>query len=319
MNWELLIRYLNNETTVHENETVQAWLNEQSENKLILKQLQNKQTQLSEPVKEDVVQAEWTKLVERIFEQPAAKTRSINKLYTLTGIAATVLLACFMGWFAMNNKGAKPAAPVLVKSISERREVILPDGSKVFMAPNSNLEISGDFNAQNRQVKLTGEAFFNVKHNAKKPFVITTTNQTKVNVLGTSFNVYSRAGLAEEVKVATGLVGVVSDNKTTFLKAGEQLSQDVIKHDSVKSRTDMRDAQSLLNGTLYFSKSSINQVADKLERYYNINIQVAPSAAKRAAFTGEMKDYGITKVLDGIGFATGTKYKFINPQTILLF
>lgn len=319
MNWELLIRYLNNETTVQENEAVQAWLNERSENKLIIKQLQNKQVQLTEPVKEEVVQAEWTKLVDKIFEQPAAKTRSINKLYTVSGIAAAVLLACFLGWFAMNNKGFKAEAPVLVKSIYERREVILPDGSEIFMAPNSTLEISGDFNAQNRQVKLIGEAFFDVKHNAKKPFIITTANQTKVNVLGTSFNVYSRAGITEEVKVATGLVGVASDNKITFLKAGEQLSHDLKEHAIVKSRTDKRDVQSLQNGMLYFSKNSIKQVADKLERYYSINIQVAPSAAKHAAFTGEMKDYGITKVLDGIGFATGIKYKFINQQTILLF
>lgn len=319
MNWELLIRYLNNETTAQENEALRAWLNERSENKLILKQLQNKQAQLTEPVKEELVQAEWAKLVDRIFEQPTDKTRSINKLYTVTGIAATVLLACFLGWFAINTKSAKTVAPVLVKSITERREILLPDGSQVFMAPNSKLEISGDFNSQNRRVKLTGEAFFDVKHDAKKPFIITTANQTKVNVLGTSFNVYSRAGFTEEVKVATGLVGVVTGNRTTFLKTGEQLLHSLKEQSITKGRTDMRDAQSLQNGTLYFSKNSINQVADKLERYYNIHIQVATSAAKHAAFSGEMKDYGITKVLDGIGFATGIKYKFINQQTILLF
>lgn len=318
MNWELLIRYVNNEATEQEIETVQAWLEERTENKLILKQLQAKQAQATEPVKDDVVQNEWTKLLDRMFEEPGSKKKGINKLYTITGIAATVLLACFLGWFGMRNN-TKTSSPVLVKSLTERREVILPDGSEVFLAPNSSLQISGVFNADKREVTLTGEAFFNVKHDTKKSFIITTSNHLKVNVLGTSFNVYSRKGANEQVKVATGLVGVVAGNGTTLLKAGEQLQYALTTKAVTKSRVDLRDAQSLQNGTLYFNNSSIAQVAEKLHRYYNVDVQVAQSAAKHGAFTGEMKDYGITQVLDGIGFATGIKYKFINKQTILLF
>ena len=319
MNWEILIRYVNHEASEKEVAEIEAWLNERPQNKLILKQLELKQNQLNQPLKDEVVHAEWVKVLDRIFENPQQQKPKVKKLYSLIGIAAAVLLACFINLFSLQNNYKAASENIVVNTTSERRQVQLPDGSMVYLAPNSNLRVSGDFGRKKRELSLTGEAFFDVKHDAKKPFIVSTANNLKVNVLGTSFNVYSRKNINEEIKVAKGLVGVVHAKSTTFLKAGEQLNYSLTNNVARKSRVDGRDATSLQNGTLYFSKSTTKQIAEKLERYYNIHIQVAPSAIKNHAFSGEINDYGIARVLDGIGFVTGTKYKFTNPNTILLY
>ena len=320
MNWELLIRHVNGESTAEEIAAVDAWLNEKAENKIILKQLQQKQKQLTQPVKADVIHTEWVKVIDRVFESPKQeKGGRISPMFRLISIAATVLLACCITWYAIRTNETVTNEIVTVKTIKERRRVALPDGSVIYLAPNSILQVSGTFNQKTREVALAGEAFFDVKHSVRKSFIIHTANNLKVNVLGTSFNVYSRKGVDEEIKVATGLVGLVHGASTIFLKAGEQGNYSLATQQAGKSRVNIQDASSLQNGTLYFHNSNAAEIAQKIERYYNVQVTVAQSAKQQAAFSGEMKDYGVTKVLDGLGYATGIRYRFTNKNSILLY
>lgn len=322
MNWELLMRYVNAEATAEEMAAVEAWVSEKAENKIILKQLQLKQKQLAQPVSDDVVHNEWVKVLDRVFEQttPSQQKGKVTRLFGLLGIAATVLIACCVTWYSLRiQHDSTNNAPVIVKTIKERRQVQLPDGSVVYLAPSSNLVISSSFGGKTREVTLTGEAFFDVKHNAQKSFIVQTANNSKVNVLGTSFNVYSRRGVDEEVKVATGLVGVVNGKTTTMLKAGEQLDYALANAKINKTRVNVSDAASLQNGVLYFNNSNAAQIAQKITRYYNIKVEVAASANKHSGFSGEMKDYGLAKMLDGLHYATGIKYRFKNENSILIY
>ena len=320
MNWELLIRYVKGESTAAENIEVEGWVNEKTENKIILKQLELKYKQLNQPVKEEFVHAEWVKLLDRVFENPKEEEKSkITRLFRRLSIAATVLVACCVTWYTLRNTGTVKNEVVVIKTVKERRQIQLPDGSTVYLAPNSILQVSETFGQKNRELSLTGEAFFDVKHDAKKSFIIHTANNLKVNVLGTSFNVYSRKGTNEEVKVATGLVGLVAGNSTLFLKAGEQVNYLLASHKAYKTHVNIADASSLQNGTLYFNNSNAVEIAQKIQRYYNIKVEVAPSAKRHAGFSGEMKDYGIAKLLYGLRFATGIHYRFKNENTILLY
>ncbi|MFA6247214.1 MAG: FecR domain-containing protein [Mucilaginibacter sp.] len=319
MNWEILMRYVNEEASDNETAEVELWLDERAENKIILKQLQLKKKQLTEPLKDDVIHTEWVKVLDRILENPPLQKSNIKKFYTSTAIAATVLLACFFSWLTLKNDDSKQTQAIVVKTATERRMVKLPDGSTVYLAPHSTLQINANYNTARRELTVIGEAFFDVKHDVKKPFLVSTSTNLKVNVLGTSFNVYARKGNHAEVMVSSGLVGVTDAGLTTMLKGGEQLSYSLTGRKMVKSAVDIRDAVGLQTGTFYFANSTTTQIAKKLHRYYDINIRVAPSALKKPAFSGEMKDYGITKVLDGIGFVTGTRHKFTDPKTILLY
>nr|WP_262909326.1 FecR family protein [Mucilaginibacter roseus] len=252
--------------------------------------------------------------------KPVKQTK-IKKLYTWAGVAASLVLVCCVTWYAVHReKDVYENSYTLIKKSSSRKKVALPDGSVVYLAPDASLAVSNAYGQSKREVRLLGEAFFDVKHDLKKSFIVRTANNLQVNVLGTSFNVYSAKGVSEQIKVATGLVGFVEGKQTHFIKAGEQLDYNIGAKTAQKLQVNIDDAQSLLNGTLYFSNSNASQIALKLSQYYHIKIEVEPSANKKYnLFSGEMKDNGLDKLLEGLNYATGLHYKYKNQQTIIFY
>ncbi|WP_158825484.1 FecR family protein [Mucilaginibacter lacusdianchii] len=321
MNWEILTKYIVNETTPGQNAEVEKWLEEKPANKLLLKQLQEKHEQLNQPLKDEAVHNEWTKLLDRILETPKPETinKSVRMFWGL-GIAATLLLASLLTWLSLRSSvGINQEYTVLKTSAHQRREFKLPDGSVAYLGPKSILKVSGQYGQGTRKVSLTGEAFFDVQHHAHVPFTVTTANNAVVHVLGTSFNVLTQKEKNEEIKVATGLVGVVVNGKTHYIKAGNELSYQVAGQKLHIQRVDVREASALQNGTLYFHDSPVDEIALKIQRYYNVEVEVLPSAYQHARFSGEMKDTGISNLLDGLAYATGIQYRFKNENKIILY
>ena len=146
-----------------------------------------------------------------------------------------------------------------------------------------------------------------------------TASHLAVTVLGTSFNVYSRPKANTEVKVATGLVGITENNHTHYLKAGQQLIYQLNTRKITIKQVNAHDASSLQNQILFFKDDNANEIAEKLQRWYNIKVEVQPSASRRARFSGEMKDTGIDKLLNGLSYATGLHYRYKNQHTVILF
>jgi len=322
VNWDLLLNYVNGECTTAEEERVNAWANEQTEHRYLLTYLERRAATLNQPLKQNDVDEQWLRLLDRIFEAPRNSHNSgFLRSYWITGIAASLLLFSVLGWlyFYKSADVNSMQQQVAQTSANTRGKVTLPDGSMVYMAPDSKITFANSFNGSKREVHLTGEAFFDVKHVINKPFIIHTDNKLSVTVLGTSFNVYARPHVNTEVKVATGLVGVTTGNKVNYLKAGQELIfSETNSHASVKTVL-AREAASLQNEALVFDKSDAGDIAEKLHRWYNINVVVQPSAYKRPLFSGEMKDTGVADVLNALSYATGLHYKYSNSNTILLF
>nr|WP_249665333.1 FecR family protein [Mucilaginibacter sp. Bleaf8] len=236
------------------------------------------------------------------------------------GIAATLLLASLLTWISLKSSSyTQQNYTVLKTAVRQRREFKLPDGSIAYLGPNSQLKVSPGFGTSNRAVYLNGEAFFDVQHRTRQPFTVTTANRMVVNVLGTSFNVYSSKGKAEEVKVSTGLVGVILNGQTHFVKAGEGFTYGIAAKKAGKTIVDVREAAALQNGILYFNNSSVSDIAGKIERYYNVNVEVLTSANSCPRFSGQMKDTGIHNLLDDLAFATGLHYRIKNENRIILY
>jgi transmembrane sensor len=322
VNWETLLNYVNGDCKAKEAKEVIDWAGEQAEHKFLLTYLERRKQQLEHPLKPSDIDEQWLRLLDRIFELPVSgNKRSFLKHYRLVGIAASLLLFCFFGWLYVNS--AKNAAGNTIQTLQSAQNaggrLTLPDGTQVFMAPNSKITYTNLFNTEKRELTLTGEAFFDVKHDEHKPFIIRTNNQLSVTVMGTSFNVYARPKANTEVKVATGLVGITANNKSHYLKAGQQLIYQLNSSQITIKQVNSQEASSLQNESLFFNDNNADEIAEKLQRWYNITIEVKPSARKRARFSGEMKDTGLDNLLNGLSYATGLKYHFQNPHTIILF
>jgi len=160
----------------------------------------------------------WNSIYSRIEENGLlTKTGRIENrfnLKTFIRIAAAVLVIIGLGSTVlyMNKIGTFSTKIVVVTNSTERnKEVSLPDGSKIFLNRNSNLSYNKNLGGTSRNVKLTGEAFFDIKHDPTKPFIIDA-GKARIKVLGTSFSILTNnSNNAVEVFVKTGRV-LLSDN-----------------------------------------------------------------------------------------------------------
>jgi transmembrane sensor len=214
-----------------------------------------------------------------------------------------------------------------------KSKITLPDGSKVWLNAGSVLTYNKDFGGDIREVDLSGEAFFEVvslpltlptgrEGNGKVPFIIHT-QHLDVRVLGTAFNVKSYPGDRQtETSLVHGKVEVLihnrPDEKITLhpneklVVMNEEASQPVNAEPGVSnkepfvslSKLTYTTADSLLVETawvqnkLVFDNESFLEVAEKMERWYNIKIQFRDTKKQTLRFTGVFENETIQQALD---------------------
>lgn len=172
----------------------------------------------------------------------------------------------------------------------------LPDGSKVWLNAESGIRFPVTFGGKERRVEITGEAYFNVKHNSRQPFVVAV-NGFEVHDLGTQFNVNA---YTNETAVRTTLVeGKVSieHGGATILKPGEQAEVNEKGRVKVLKDVDVEAAVAWKNGRFMFDNNNIQSVMRQLERWYNIEVVYAGNVSTEE-FVGGVSRFGnISEVL----------------------
>jgi transmembrane sensor len=208
--------------------------------------------------------------------------------------------------FAVSNTSRKP------------QRLTLEDGSVVILQPNSRISYPDHFGERKRMVYLHGEAFFQVKRDVTKPFIVSTGNLA-TQVLGTSFNVksYDAAG-SIEVQVATGRVSVYeTSNAKTSSKNGFILTPNqkvVFDKDSrkmelgiVRNPVAVKPAESRLR--FEFAETPATDVLAMLEKTYGIDIVVEGDVLRNCLFTGDLNDLPMFDQLDLICRAANVEYE----------
>ncbi|TDQ73533.1 FecR family protein [Sphingobacterium yanglingense] len=174
--------------------------------------------------------------------------------------------------------------------------VTLPDGSKVWLNADSRLKYPNRFTAPLREVELDGEAYFEVTSNAKQPFVVKTPNE-QVEVLGTHFNINSyRNEEASKVALLEGKVRVVADNKqSSTLRPGQQtfFSNNQMKTQNI----NVEESIAWKNGEFAFNNESLGTAMRQVARWYDIEIEVAPSLKELALWGSVSRLDNFDKVL----------------------
>ena len=234
------------------------------------------------------------KLLNRIHKDmpiPAVSKGKSIRVYSLRiAAAAAVLLAAGIGYYRLTRQ-APPQQ--IVASAKERKTVTLPDGSLVSLEPGSTLQYPQQFNQRTREVNLSGEAFFEVAHNEKQPFVIHS-SLINTTVLATSFNIEARDAKEARVVVVTGRVQVLAKGETpsneqamiitanksaVYNKATDQLE--------VKDAADdARFYAQKRSGKFIYKGVPLEKVVNDLERYYNTTIETE-KRIRSCAFNGD--------------------------------
>jgi ferric-dicitrate binding protein FerR (iron transport regulator) len=165
----------------------------------------------------------------------------------------------------------------------------LADGTKVWLNSESSLKYPVQFVGSKRQVELTGEAYFEVAHNASKPFFVKA-GDAEVKVLGTKFNISS---YTDEEYIATtlveGSVEVSNLGSKELLKPGFQAVVKRGEKEFEVREVDTRLYTSWVNGVFEFKNNSLEEICHQLSRWYDVEFFFTENQYRELRFTGAAK------------------------------
>ncbi|MGY3055090.1 transmembrane sensor [Pedobacter sp. UYEF25] len=267
--------------------------------------------------------AEEDENIDFIFDRIKARIKtkssvlhpSLSKSYKVwVRIAAVVAILFAAGLVFYNrstflNKNANSPSLITLAKATEIKTIVLADGSIVKINSGSSLKYPAAFNAVNRVVYLSGEAFFSVKKDAKHPFIVYT-NQLTVKVLGTAFNVKAyandrftettliRGSVAISLKDEPSKKYILKPNdKFTYSDGKPQLS--ILSH--FNGAMDGKIVETAwTNHELLFKNDSFAEVAKLFERWYGIKILIENPELKAIKFTGNFNKESVIEALNAL-------------------
>ena len=201
----------------------------------------------------------------------------------------------------------------------KRSEILLADGTHIFLNSGSKFSYPTKFAKKEREVYLTGEAFFNVKSDPDKPFYVITENM-KIKVLGTSFNVscYENDPSTQAVLLSGKITASKNKAFTKYLniEPGERILFDKNSEELSVDKVDVNLYSSWINGYLIFRNEPVSSVFRKLERYYNQKI-VMEQNINDMTFSGKLDLIeNVDRTLENIAFTSA--FKILRKDSIYL-
>ncbi|MXO05315.1 FecR family protein [Flavobacterium sp. HBTb2-11-1] len=175
--------------------------------------------------------------------------------------------------------------------------IVLADGTKVFLNAVSSIKYPTQFNGDQRVVELEGEAYFEVAKNKNKPFIVKSDKQS-IEVLGTHFNVHAYNNEATvKTTLLEGSVAVSSKNQRAILKPGQQSN---ISDNAAKitiREVDTEAAIAWKNGRFKFDNADLKSVMKQLERWYGIKVEYRRDVSDVRFNGGTFRNKNLSEVL----------------------
>jgi transmembrane sensor len=231
----------------------------------------------------------WDKLNRQIETvSPVTPVRRLSFMHALIRIAAMVIIVAGLGWLLFEV--AAPGKVSVLSSSDERNiEVPLPDGSKVYLNRNSQLIYPEKFGSNSRKVTLKGEAFFEISHEASRPFIIDAGN-ARVSVLGTSFNVITDNGNNEvEVYVSAGKVMLTSNDGSRNLTLEPGYIGRLSENNTSRVLNTNVNYMSWNTDRLVYDGEKLGVVFSDLKHAYNLNIVASDPAINDYRLTSQFE------------------------------
>lgn len=303
---ELLARYLSGDASPAEREEVERWALEAPAHQAELDRLRALWVR-PQAAGWDADQA-WRRAEPRLA-QPARRFRVGTPLALAAGIA--LLLGAGLLGRAITTEEANPAVPnVMASGPGERRSIQLADGSTLILAPESEIRIATEYGTAERRVDLVGEAWFEVRHDAARPFRVYA-GGTVTQDLGTEFSVRTLPGqsgvrvvlvsgsasLRPEATPESSAV-VLQPRDVAVLEPGAPAAR-VERGAAVESLVGWR------SGTVSFQDAPVDSVLTELTRWYGRTFSLGDPAAASRRFTGPVPIDNLDEALEVLTLSLG--------------
>jgi ferric-dicitrate binding protein FerR (iron transport regulator) len=198
------------------------------------------------------------------------------------------------------KKDATTKATALYNTLKTARGQMYPvklsDGSAVWLNSSSSIRFPVAFTEQERRVEITGEAYFEVAHNDKKPFTVSV-NGTEVQVVGTVFNInsYNDEG-SMRTTLLKGAVKVKKGDQQVMIKPGEQAQ---VVSDNIKVNKDVNIIKEVAwkNGLFYFKNEDLKTIMRQIARWYDVDVVYEGNVSKEGISGKIYRNANLSEVL----------------------
>jgi len=264
------------------------------------------------------------------------KIKSINTRFIRVVAAAVIIIAIISSIFFVYNNSTKQHSNIAMQQATdktkvdanagitlhqkENRVIFLPDGSTVFLSPGSRLNYPSTFDGmQKREVYLQGQAFFDIKHNATRPFVVHT-GKVETTVLGTAFNIKAQQDEKDiTVTVTRGKVRVSDPHKTLgIITPQQQITYNTEKETATFSRVRNNSFLDWKNRDLFIDNLTLTEAAKLLEEQYSIKIIIKDSSIMEQRFTATFpKNEKLEEAVKSISEFNGLSYSIDRGKSVV--
>lgn len=322
--WKLLAKYIFDKPDKAEKEKVVKWIQKNPRNEMLLKDLTHLKTMKKTDSHIDTDKA-WNNLKSRIDESEIPEKEPISIVpKQILKYAAIVLIFFGIGSAALFSYEKIFNSNDLVSEENfqpmENKKVTFPDGSTAYLNSSTLINYPNTFEKTDRLINIKGEAFFDVKSNPSKPFVVKA-EKAKIEVLGTSFNVRANGEDNKvEVFVKSGKVKLSQVNKKQNFVILEPGYVGVISQNGIKKmKNNNQNYLSWITKRVYFKNTDLQKVTQTLEKTYNVDIIIEESISSDSlSLTANFDNESIDYILDVISRTFNIQSKQKNENQFLL-
>lgn len=302
MDKDILYRFFEGHATVDEMKSVKEWTEASEENNRLFRRerkLFNAMVLVGHSKESGIPTKENKK--KNYFIREFLKIASI--------IIITVGVTAALFSIGKDKEDVNIAMQTITVPAGQRVNLDLPDGTNVWLNAGTKMQYPVSFMQGKREVILDGEAYFEVAHNEKSPFVVHT-HALDVEVLGTKFNVeaYSKRKVFE-TSLIQGKVRVKSpDNEKVSVTLLPNYKTTLKSGKLVVSKIDDYNVYRWKEGLYCFKNKPFAEIMQDLERYYDLNIQLDKQSIAKVALTGKFRisdglDYALRVLQNDVAFS----------------
>lgn len=337
MNYQdLLTKFFSGKLSAEDSLMMKKWIDESPEHRKIFDQANELwQTSISRSKHFDV-DAAWELFSSRQGLRCNIKPLK-KKIYWTISVAASIIILFIIGSIIARNKSSLSLNDLANSKIvvsakdGEKAIIMLSDSSEVILNSGSRLEYDATYNLKNRNVTLTGEAFFDIHTDPEKPFIVSS-EEIRVIATGTRFNVLS---FPEENRIEASLeegeISVISaDGKSASIKPGEQLVYTKQSKDFEVKKIHIEAYTSWKENKLRLSDTPLEESLRKIARKYNVTFNITDAKLLDLKYTATFIDEDIEEVMEmlkvvspityKISYRTGiTDHNYIKPMILVAY
>jgi transmembrane sensor len=324
---ELLHKYVDGQCTAEETAMLHQWYDSFEDEEDPFETLSGTEQEALKMLMLDNFKASIKTSDDRPDDAEPERNRPVKLLYTLSGIAALLLMVWgiyFGKKTLVHNANAvittASAEMVLNNETNSIYRQVLSDGSVVWLSPKSQLEYPKKFTGTYRQVKMTGEAFFEVTKNHSHPFIIYS-GGVVTRVWGTSFRIRAYQDVPTEVSVLTGKVSVKlpeKDNSEVMLYPQQEVTylkeKAILKKGTGNKMSSMRMWQKT---NLSFDNVRFGNVINTLDDKFGVHIYTDDEELSEYLLKADFTDQSLPAILEMLQNSLDVSYTIDNTEIVI--